>query len=360
MILSLPTEEICFIRSDSFCVSFIKMAEPMDIAGNSHLANSDKARRYYSIFLNTIAGIAKGFDAKIIKNVDDGLVCYFPKTSGHINDSAFNDVIGFGMTAMAARNTINKKLHEEKISAAVNYTISVDYGKVEVAETVSSGGKEDLFGSPMNLCAKINAKAPINGMVIGHNLYQILKGLFSDSLPFSYSKYYDLQQIGEYSWKGEGNQMHISYPLYSIVANKDRNKGFLTNQRLELKQKNARNIMIVDDEQDILITYNSILSGEGYNVETFSNPHEALLHFAHADKYYYDLIILDIRMPSLNGLQLYHRLKAINKDIKILFLSAIEASEEIASIFPELKYGDIIRKPIEKEHFVKKINSLLL
>jgi len=65
-------------------------------------------------------------------------------------------------------------------------------------------------------------------------------------------------------------------------------------------------------------------------------------------------------MPSLNGLQLYHRLKAINKDIKILFLSAIEASEEIASIFPELKHGDIIRKPIEKEHFVKKINSLLL
>jgi two-component system, OmpR family, response regulator ChvI len=122
----------------------------------------------------------------------------------------------------------NKKLHEEKISAAVNYTISVDYGKVEVAETVSSGGKEDLFGSPMNLCAKINAKAPINGMVIGHNLYQILKGgLFSDSLPFSYSKYYDLQQIGEYSWKEEGNQRHISYPLYSIVANKDRNKGFL-------------------------------------------------------------------------------------------------------------------------------------
>jgi hypothetical protein len=90
------------------------MAEPMDIVGNSHLANSDKARRYYSIFLNTIAGIAKGFDAKIIKNVDDGLVCYFPKTSGHINDSAFNDVIGFGMTAMAARNTINKKIARRK------------------------------------------------------------------------------------------------------------------------------------------------------------------------------------------------------------------------------------------------------
>ena len=90
MILSLPTEEICFIRSDSFCVSFVKMAEPMDIAGSGHIVDSgDKDREYYSIFLNTIAGIAKGFDGKIIKNVGDGLVCYFPKTSDHKSDSAF-------------------------------------------------------------------------------------------------------------------------------------------------------------------------------------------------------------------------------------------------------------------------------
>ena len=335
------------------------MAEPMDIAGNSYIANSEKTRKYYSIFLNTIASIAKGFDAKIIKNVGDGLVCYFPKTSDRKNDSAFQDIIGFGVTAMAARHNINRIMHEKKLPYAINYRISVDYGRVEVAETVASGGEEDLFGSPMNLCAKINSIAPINGMAIGHNLYQILKGLFSDSLSFSYSKYYDFQQIGKYTWK-EDNQQHISYPVYSIIVNKDRNnEDFFANQRLELKQNDTHNIMIVDDEQDILVTYNSMLYGEGYNVKTFSNPHEALLHFAHADKSYYDLIILDIRMPSLNGLQLYHRLKAINKDVKILFLSALEASEEISSVFPELKYGDIIRKPISKEHFVEKINALL-
>ena len=335
------------------------MAEPMDIAGNSYIANSEKTRKYYSIFLNTIASIAKGFDAKIIKNVGDGLVCYFPKTSDRKNDSAFQDIIGFGVTAMAARHNINRIMHEKKLPYAINYRISVDYGRVEVAETVASGGEEDLFGSPMNLCAKINSIAPINGMAIGYNLYQILKGLFSDSLSFSYSKYYDFQQIGKYTWK-EDNQQPITYPVYSIIVNKDRNKeDFFANQRLELKQNDTHNIMIVDDEQDILVTYNSMLYGEGYNVETFSNPHEALLHFAHADKSYYDLIILDIRMPSLNGLQLYHRLKAINKDVKILFLSALEASEEISSVFPELKYGDIIRKPISKEHFVEKINALL-
>ncbi len=63
-------------------------------------------------------------------------------------------------------------------------------------------------------------------------------------------------------------------------------------------------------------------------------------------------------MPNLNGLQLYHRLKAKNKDVKILFLSALEASEEIASIFPESKYGNVIRKPVSNEYFVEKVKAL--
>jgi DNA-binding NarL/FixJ family response regulator len=54
-------------------------------------------------------------------------------------------------------------------------------------------------------------------------------------------------------------------------------------------------------------------------VETFSDLLEALLHFTHADKSYNDLIILDIRMPNPNGLQLNHQLKAINKDVKYSF-----------------------------------------
>jgi len=305
-----------------------------------------------------MASIAKGFDAKIIKNVGDGLVCYFPKTSNLYDHTAFGDVIGFGTATMAAHRNINTIIRKEKLPTTINYRISIDYGKVEVAETVASHGAEDLFGSTMNLCAKINSKASINGLVVGHNLCQILKRLFSYSLPFSYGKYYDIVQTGEYFLEKEGNQKYISDPVYSIAANKDTNikEGDCRPQ----EQKNTPNIMVVDDEQDILITYNSILRSEGYNVETFSDPHEALLQFVHADKsHYYDLVILGIRMPNLNGLQLYHRLKAINKDIKVLLLSALEASGEITSIFPELKYGDIIGKPISNEHFVKKISALL-
>ena len=228
-----------------------------------------------------------------------------------------------------------------------------------MAETVASGGAEDLFGSAMNLCSKINAIATINSLVVGQSLYQILKGL-SDSHLFDYGKYFDLQQIGEHVWKkGDGNQELVPYPVYSIISKMDGSRVLFGNQRLRFEEKTTHNIMIVDDEQDILLTYSSMLHGEGYNVETFSNPHEALLYFIRADRSYYDLIILDIRMPNLNGLQLYHRLKAMDKDIKILFLSALEASEEITSMFPELKHGYIIRKPISKEHLVEKISALL-
>jgi two-component system response regulator ChvI len=350
--LNPPTEEVSFTRSGSFCVSFVRLSDPTDFRGNIQIVNSEKARKYYSIFFNTMASIVKGFDAKVIKNVGDGLICYFPKTSDQHDDTAFNDVIGYGITAMGARHNINTMMHEQKIPASINYRISIDYGNVVMAETVASG--EDLFGSAMNLCSKINAIGTINSLVIGHSLYQILKRL-SDSRLFDYGKYFDLQQLGEHIWKkGDSNQEQIPYPVYSITPNM-----LFNNQRLRLEEKTTRNIMIVDDEQDILFTYSSMLYGEGYNIETFSNPHEALLHFIRADRSYYDLVILDIRMPNLNGLQLYYRLKAMDKDTRILFLSALEASEEITSVFPELKPGDIIRKPISKEHLIEKISTLL-
>ena len=71
------------------------------------------------MFLDTMARIAKGLDTKIIKNVGDGLVCYFPNTSDGQNDSAFQDVIGFGVSAMAAHHNISRIMHEEKLPYAI-------------------------------------------------------------------------------------------------------------------------------------------------------------------------------------------------------------------------------------------------
>lgn len=158
-----------------------------------------------------------------------------------------------------------------------------------------------------------------------------------------------------------------SYKIFTVeVSNSRKNKGDILDQQRyqqhQQKQEHIKNnnIMIVDDEQDILFTYKAILAESGYKVKTFTDPYEALLHYAQGDPAYYKVIILDIRIPSLNGLQLYNRLKAINKDIKIVFISALDAAKELVSMLPYTNSNDIIiRKPVEKEYLVNRLKAEL-
>jgi two-component system, OmpR family, response regulator ChvI len=80
------------------------------------------------------------------------------------------------------------------------------------------------------------------------------------------------------------------------------------------------------------------LSAEGYKVESFTDPQEALRHFVQLPSSYYNLVLLDIRMPGLNGLQLFYRIKAISPNIKIMFIPALDIAEELTSILPDIKY----------------------
>ncbi|HJR49006.1 MAG TPA: response regulator [Nitrososphaeraceae archaeon] len=101
--------------------------------------------------------------------------------------------------------------------------------------------------------------------------------------------------------------------------------------------------MLVDDEQDVLYNFKITLSEEG-NVISFSKSKEAVhqhLIDSNNSSSYCDLAIIDIRMPELNGIQLYQILKIINKNIKVLFISALEAAGEILSMFPEIDSSDI-------------------
>ena len=99
---------------------------------------------------------------------------------------------------------------------------------------------------------------------------------------------------------------------------------------------------------------------ENCNIETFTDAQEALKHFSQANHSNYDLVLLDIRMPGLNGLQLYYKLKAINMAIKILFVSALDVADELLSILPDVNVDyDVIRKPVNREDFVNKIRAVL-
>lgn len=119
------------------------------------------------------------------------------------------------------------------------------------------------------------------------------------------------------------------------------------------------NIMLVDDEEDILLNFKTWLveASKDYNVETFVDSREALSRFREVGCSYYNLLITDIRMPKLNGVQLYQLVKGLDVHIKVLFISALDAAEEIVSILPGVGLRDIIQKPVDREHFVNKIKA---
>ncbi|MDQ4014224.1 MAG: hypothetical protein M3136_00460 [Thermoproteota archaeon] len=197
-------EEISFsgLRQD-YCICYIDMMDSTRIA--SELKDNELGK-YYALFLNATATIARNFGAKIIKNAGDCLIYYFPKTSDARNNPAsLKDVLECGITMTMAHRVINARLHEEKLPP-LSYRISADFGRVEVAKSKSSQS-DDLFGSAMNLCAKINSKAPANGMVIGQALYDLIKSF--DNYKFS---------------EVEENQINAKYqyPAYLIESKQKR------------------------------------------------------------------------------------------------------------------------------------------
>ena len=117
--------------------------------------------------------------------------------------------------------------------------------------------------------------------------------------------------------------------------------------------------MLVDDEPDLLLTYKTNLDSAGYNVDSFTDPIEALMRFASAHHGIYNLVVIDIRMPNLNGLQLYHRIKTRNPNIKILFVSALDTAQEMVSILSDIGLEDVIRKPADNEQFPSKVKAAL-
>jgi CheY-like chemotaxis protein len=168
--------------------------------------------------------------------------------------------------------------------------------------------------------------------------------------------------IDDYEIKDILVQNEWLYSSPSSATKKMENKTETSAAVIEKRRRRKElplKIMLVEDEADVLLTYKSFLASESYNVEAFTNPYDALHSFIEKNGHYYDLIIIDIRMPGINGLQLYRTLKAIDDSVKVLFISALDAAEAV-SILDGVDLRNLVRKPIGKEDFVKKVSSALL
>ena len=138
----------------------------------------------------------------------------------------------------------------------------------------------------------------------------------------------------------------------------------ISNQEQITKKKDTIhdiNILIVDDEEDLLKVFEYFLKTEGYhNVQIFSDPKKVIKQFIHLKKEdYYELAIIDVRMPVINGIQLYQILTIIHPGMQVLFVTALDAASELTSLF-KIKEEDIIKKPCTFDQFIKKINDATL
>ena len=114
-------------------------------------------------------------------------------------------------------------------------------------------------------------------------------------------------------------------------------------------------ILVVDDEQDIASVMSRGLKSHGFEVATFVDPVEALLRYKPGS---YDMAILDYKMPGLDGIALYRKIRNVDAEVKIFFLSAAEEIRDLAGEVPDLG-ACIMKKPVGMAELVRRINAAL-
>jgi DNA-binding response OmpR family regulator len=120
-------------------------------------------------------------------------------------------------------------------------------------------------------------------------------------------------------------------------------------------------IMLVDDEKDILSSVKRVLeSNNTFKVDTFPSGEAALQAFESHPENYYDLVITDIRMPKMNGFELYRSIKEKNQSMKIAFITAFEINkEEFNKVMPSVNVIDFISKPVSISNLITKLKTML-
>jgi DNA-binding response OmpR family regulator len=123
----------------------------------------------------------------------------------------------------------------------------------------------------------------------------------------------------------------------------------------------TKKILLVDDEPDVTYTIQKILEDYGFRVDSFNDSILALNNYK---AYFYDLVILDIKMPTMDGFELYLKIRDMDPKVKICFLTVIATfNEEFRKI--RLLLGKtisedyFIHKPVEMDDLLKKLTSII-
>jgi DNA-binding NtrC family response regulator len=118
-------------------------------------------------------------------------------------------------------------------------------------------------------------------------------------------------------------------------------------------------LLVVDDDSDIVQVLKMGLLKNRFLVDAFTNPEEALQSFkSNAESY--SLLLSDMRMPALSGIQLARKAKEINPNVKVVLMTAFEIrDEEFSKVFPSSRVDGFLQKPITIRDLINKILSLI-
>jgi two-component system, OmpR family, response regulator ChvI len=131
-------------------------------------------------------------------------------------------------------------------------------------------------------------------------------------------------------------------------------KYYQVNPKMENDKKR---ILLVDDESDITIAFRMSLESNGFIVDTFNDPQGALSNFKAG---VYDLLLIDIKMPKMNGFELYQEIERIDNKVKVCFITAFEVYyKSLRELFPTTNVDCFIKKPITTDELVERIRTEL-
>jgi two-component system, OmpR family, response regulator ChvI len=131
-----------------------------------------------------------------------------------------------------------------------------------------------------------------------------------------------------------------------------------TNNINNMNSNRVKRILIVDDEQDIISVFKMVLEMNDFEVDSYNDPLLALSNFKQNA---YDLVILDIRMPDMDGFELYKKIRMVDDKVKVCFMTAFDDyRQEFKKSFPMLdEIKCFIRKPNAIEDLVNHVATIL-
>jgi DNA-binding NtrC family response regulator len=158
---------------------------------------------------------------------------------------------------------------------------------------------------------------------------------------------------------GKDNEYKVDPGSVSPLLQKEESNHDNKNKNTDDNNKPFAKLLVVDDDADILQVLKLGLERNRFLVNAFTSPEEALQSFK-SDAESYCLMLSDVRMPGLSGIQLARKVKEINPDVKVVLMTAFEVRDnEFSKLFPSTQVDGFVQKPIGIKDLSNKILSII-